>query len=126
MYQFPASFTQLLQRRDNPRRQSMILPALADVHAAAAAPPRRAGGGGKRARLGGAPQLAAIMEGVPSLAEEDDSSSAQQQQQQQITADTSPMKPASVLKAVIGPDGEVETWDVQQQQQQQQLQAVSP
>jgi hypothetical protein len=125
MYQFLASFTQLLQRRDNPRRQSMILPALADVHAAAAAPPRRAGGGGKRARLGGAPQLAAIMEGVPSLAEEDDSSSAQQQQQQQqITADTSPMKPASVLKAVIGPDGEVETWDVQQQQQQ--LQAVSP
>ena len=63
----------------------MILPALADVHAAAAVapPPRRAGGGGKRARLGAAPALASIMEGVPSLAEDDVAVAGVQQQQQQ-------------------------------------------
>jgi hypothetical protein len=66
------------------------------------------------------------MEGVPSLVEEEDGFSAQLHQQQPASAETSPSKPGSTLKAVVGPDGAVETWDVQQQQQQQQLQAASP
>lgn len=101
-------------RRDNPRRNSVILPALADVHAAAAAQPRRAGGGGKRARLAGAPVLESIMEGVPALAEEDDSANTSAlQHQQHNAADASPSPPPPVHKVLVGPDGSQETWDVQ-------------
>ena len=78
-----------------------------------ALPLRRAGGGGKRARMGAVPVLAAIMEGVPSLAEEDGSGSVQR------TVDDEDSQAVTVNKAVIGPDGEVEAWDVQQQQASQ-------
>ncbi len=115
----PSSFLvppPLFQRRDNPRRSSVILPALADVHAAPAAP-RRAGGGGKRARLGGAPALASILEGVPSLAEDDDAGKMQQQRRQAVevaSADASPDPPSST-KTIVSPEGTVEEWSVQQQ-----------
>ncbi len=96
----------------------MILPALADVHIAV---PVRAGGGGKRARLGAAPVLESIMEGVPALAEEDDGSSSQlpppQPQLTPANASLPALPQAAVAaRAVVGPDGAAETWLVEAQQ----------
>jgi hypothetical protein len=104
-----------LQRRDNPRRNSAILPALADVHAVV---PMRTGGGGKRARLGGAPALESILEGIPSLAEEDSSHLPPLQPQLDLSITSASDSPhiASAARAVVAPDGSAETWQVEAQQ----------